>query len=398
MKDTMTPRERMLAAMRREIPDRVPVSPDISNMVPAKLTGRPFWDVYLYKQPFLGHAYIEAIKYFGIDGWYIYDELKGGNACLFSPHEPMESLVMCGSMIPKRMFRTEVVERTPSRIVVRTEVDTPLGPLSKVDIYPAAEPPWPQEKWIKDIDRDWPRLHWLMGEDWEFDLTLPNRDKLGELGVYSLMLFLPLDWWFHIRQGGVEQVSYDLTDEPEKMAEIFNFYTRFCLAELEAYIQAGADEVHLQGSASSLSMTSLNFYIKYNLPFIQKVTTICKKAGLISHQHTCGRSAKILEVNYVHADVDVMEPLEGPPGGDVDMAEAKRRYGDKFCLKGNLNTFELMLRGIPQDVEREAKKLIDVAAAGGGFILSTGDQCGRDTPYENIFKLVEVSRTYGRYR
>jgi len=376
----------------------VPVSPDISNMVPARLTGRPFWDVYLYRQPFLGDAYIEAVKLFGIDGWYIYDELKGGNAGLFSPDEPMASLVMCGGMIPSRMFHTEVVARTSGQIVVRTEVDTPLGPLSKVDIYPAAEPPWPQEKWIKDIVRDWPRLRWLMGEDWEFDLTLPNRDKLGELGVYSLMLFLPLDWWFHIRQGGVEQVSYDLADEPAKMGEIFDFYTRFCMAELEAYIEAGADEVHLQGSASSLSMTSLNFYIKYNLPCLQKVTAICKQAGLISHQHTCGRSTKILEVNHTHTDVDVMEPLEGPPGGDVDMAEAKRRYGDKFCLKGNLNTFDLMLRGTPQDVEREARRLIDVAAVGGGFVLSTGDQCGRDTPFENIFKLVEVSRTYGRYR
>ena len=35
--------------------------------------------------------------------------------------------------------------------------------------------------------------------------------------------------------------------------------------------------------------------------------------------------------------------------------------------------------------------------AGGGFILSTGDQCGRDTPDANILKLVEVARTYGRY-
>jgi len=31
------------------------------------------------------------------------------------------------------------------------------------------------------------------------------------------------------------------------------------------------------------------------------------------------------------------------------------------------------------------------------FILSTGDQCGRDTPDVNIFRLVEVARTYGRY-
>ena len=47
--------------------------------------------------------------------------------------------------------------------------------------------------------------------------------------------------------------------------------------------------------------------------------------------------------------------------------------------------------------ERMAKRLIDDCAADGGFILSTGDQCGRDTPDANLFKRVEVARDYGRY-
>ena len=37
------------------------------------------------------------------------------------------------------------------------------------------------------------------------------------------------------------------------------------------------------------------------------------------------------------------------------------------------------------------------AGRGGGFILSTGDQCGRDTPYENIVAVVEAAKKYGRY-
>lgn len=37
------------------------------------------------------------------------------------------------------------------------------------------------------------------------------------------------------------------------------------------------------------------------------------------------------------------------------------------------------------------------AAADGAFVLSTGDQCGRDTPDENIFAMVETAREYGRY-
>ena len=42
-------------------------------------------------------------------------------------------------------------------------------------------------------------------------------------------------------------------------------------------------------------------------------------------------------------------------------------------------------------------RAIDDAALGGGFILSTGDQCGRDAPDENLFVMVETARTYGQY-
>jgi uroporphyrinogen decarboxylase len=105
----------------------------------------------------------------------------------------------------------------------------------------------------------------------------------------------------------------------------------------------------------------------------------------------------LVEINYRETDVNIMEPLERPPGGDVNLAEVKEHFGNKFCLKGNVNTYLTMLNGSVQDVEQEAKACIDAAGKGGGYILSTGDQCGRDTPDENIFALVDVARSYGRY-
>jgi uroporphyrinogen decarboxylase len=57
-----------------------------------------------------------------------------------------------------------------------------------------------------------------------------------------------------------------------------------------------------------------------------------------------------------------------------------------------------MLRGTVEDVRRAAMKAIDDAGANGGFILSSADQCGRDTPDENIRALVEVCHTYGVYQ
>ena len=50
----MNSRERLLTVMRGNIPDCVPVAPDFSNMIPARLTGKPFWDLYLCNDPPVG--------------------------------------------------------------------------------------------------------------------------------------------------------------------------------------------------------------------------------------------------------------------------------------------------------------------------------------------------------
>ena len=70
----MTSRERLLAVLHRRMPDCVPVCPDISNMVPCRRTGKPFWDIYVHKDPPLWKAHIDALKFYDLDGGFeLYD-------------------------------------------------------------------------------------------------------------------------------------------------------------------------------------------------------------------------------------------------------------------------------------------------------------------------------------
>jgi uroporphyrinogen decarboxylase len=125
---------------------------------------------------------------------------------------------------------------------------------------------------------------------------------------------------------------------------------------------------------------------------------MAKQAGILTMLHSCGKSMAFLDMLVNETELNCVNPLEEPPMGDVNLAEVKGRYGGRIALMGNLQTTTVMLKGGVEDVERAAKKAIDDAEAGGGFLLSTGDQCGRDTPEENIFKLVDVAKTYGKYR
>ena len=96
-------------------------------------------------------------------------------------------------------------------------------------------------------------------------------------------------------------------------------------------------------------------------------------------------------------DVSCVNPLEIPPMGDVDLAEVKRAHGSKIALMGNLHTSDVMLRGTPDQVYDAAREAILAAGDDGGFVLSTGDQCPRETPDENIFALHRAVEEYGVY-
>jgi uroporphyrinogen decarboxylase len=181
------------------------------------------------------------------------------------------------------------------------------------------------------------------------------------------------------------------------MEEVHAFWMEWALAYVRAMIAARPDEIMLGGSSASLSISSPSLFKRFELPFIQQASKLCKQAGILSHLHVCGKSWKLVEIVTEHTDVDVMEPMEEPPGGDVDLAEARRRVGKKMCIKGNINTFDFMLNATPEQVKEKCKRAIDAAAADGGYVLSTGDQCGRDTPDANIFAMVEVAETYGKY-
>jgi uroporphyrinogen decarboxylase len=389
MSGPMTGKQRMMAAFGRHEADHVPVAPDLSAMVPVRLAGIPFDQAFLDGKPHHGYAsatvaeaYVNAVKYYGMDGWYLYGSMP--------------------EIVPEDRSRWQTVTepRAKGGQTRRFVAQTPYGEVSQVKMYPPDQPPWEEEKPLKELKRDWPRLRALMGEDekwrWESDFT--DRDRIGDLGVFTVSIGIPQDWYFFQRQGGYNVMFYDFVDEPEYIQEIMDFYTRYALARLRAVVAAKPDEVNLGGSVSSLSASSVTNFRKYDLPFIQEAARICREGGVFSHLHVCGKSRQLVDIVAQESDVDIMEPLEEPPGGNVDIAEVKRRYGHRLCLKGNINTFQFLLRATPQQVEEKAKRLIDDCAAGGGFVLSSGDQCARDTPDANLFKLVEVAKTYGRYR
>lgn len=151
------------------------------------------------------------------------------------------------------------------------------------------------------------------------------------------------------------------------------------------------------GASGSLIFQTPQIFRELALPIVKHIASLCKRHNIPSHVHSCGPERELVKIMAEETDLTVIDPLEIPPMGNCNLKEIKKLYGGKLVLKGNLHTSNVMLNGSVQDVIDASKKAIDDAAEGGRFILSTGDQCGRDTPEENLFAMIETARTYGRY-
>lgn len=369
----MTSKERMIVAMSNGTPDRVPVAPDMSNMIPCRLTGKPFWDIYLYQSPPLWKAYIAAVKRFGFDGWL-----------------PLYEGIIAQEDIDGNVY---IVEETSERIVTR-RMERVLGqerwdPM--VTVYPRDNPPTRTKAVKLGIGERSARYRPVEGAPRRN--TIPEiietvRSELGDLGAVGFNVWVPMlanpdeiYEYFDSHDAVMARVHEAQESAPERVRQAIAYRPDFIF----------------MGYSGGLTFQSPEILREVALPTIQIITSMAKAAGIPSQMHCCGRSRALVEILANETDMSSLNPLEPAPMGDADMAEVKRRFGGKLSLMGNLHTTEVMLRGSYKTVLEASRRAIEDAAEGGGFILSTGDQCGRDTPDENIQAMIDAVELYGKY-
>ena len=378
----MTSRQRLQTVLRGGIPDCVPVAPDFSNMIPARLTGKPFWDLYLYNDPPPWEAYIACARHFDIDalmdGYFpltFPDEVQA-DAAAWQPYIVFQSDERLVTQHGRRDGRR--LEWRP-RVDVYHVADSPNRGVAPdlVGLPPEPENPVPVEG-IRPVDRGpagLARVKELMGD----------QGLVGSFLTGSVVL-------------GNAPAVYDYYDHPEKYEALAEKRLRDVEARFDHIMAMEVKPDFLcVGGSGTLVFQTVEIFRRIALPAVKRGIELAASAGIPTQVHSCGPEAELVRIMVEETDLTVIDPLEPPPMGDCDLAELVRRYGDRITLKGNLHTTEVMLHGTAEQVATASRKAIDAAAEGGRFILSTGDQCGRDTPDENLRAMVDTARTYGRY-
>ncbi len=378
----LSSKERILCAMRGGTPDRVPVQLGILSIAPI-FSRSTFWDVYYHGKFDLRKLMVEMVETFDFDG-YLYSGI-GARRTDTAPEA-----------------RTEVVRQDDEFIVRRTTWTTPKGELFQERTFPRTEVPTTTRGLIKNKEDFELFLEYIMPDparmEWDDSRLRQDKAMLGDRGaVAATMPMLPgLHALMASCDGKLETATYLALDYPEMLEEYRRRQEAMLLATLEAALEAGPDYIEFSNSGM-LTLSNPPWVRELSLPTLKKATALCRQAGIPSELHCCGKAWPVLEMCEEETELDSVNPLQPPPMGDCDLAACKRRFGRRFCLKGNVGVTEPMLLGTPDDVEKDVLRCLHAAKDGGGYILFTEEGLGANTPFENIRRFVEVGKREGRY-
>jgi len=172
---------------------------------------------------------------------------------------------------------------------------------------------------------------------------------------------------------GIEKLIIETFMDPEWVHTFLNILQKRKLEYTRSLVGAKFDLIELGGGDASTTVISPDIFNEFVAPYDAKIIDVAHHAGQKVVYHTCGGMMPILE-DIAAMKVDAMETFTPVGmGGDVDLAKAKRRIGNKVCMIGGFDQFHFLTDCTEEETRKEVRRCFKAAGEGGGFILSPSD-------------------------
>ncbi len=369
----MTSKERMMRALRREKPDRLPVT--IHQ-----------WQQYHLDTYMGGMDALSAFRTTGMDAAIQYFEAMGQ---FWIPGA--EQYVV---QAPRWHEEIKVVDPNPLNKVLHHTIATPEGELT----YKTAgnlTTTWITEYLIKrheDIE---------LIEKYMPVARLDKRkiadeyDAVGDAGI--LRGFVWGDqagcWQHACCLMDVQDLILEAFDNPDWVHRLLKTLLEKKLGFIEESLKgAKFDLIETGGGAASDTLISPEMHREFCLPYDRRIHRALHDAGHISTYHTCGGMIHILDL-IVANETDASETLTPPgTGGNIsEPAKVRQVFSGKVAMIGGMDQFNIVTDGTRQKIRSEVQRLFEGFGADGGYILSMSDHFF-DTPVENLRTFAEAAK------
>jgi uroporphyrinogen decarboxylase len=348
----MTPRERWLALLNGERPDRVPTDYWATDEVTQRLCRE------------LGCADQYALyDKLGIDGV----RTLGARATV--THHPTDAQANIWGVRNRRIAYETGFYWEP--------VNHPLADATTVEDINAFA--WPDPE-----NHDW--------EGFKADVRDLPRDRAVRCGGYEPFLL-------YCKLRGMEQAMMDLLVEPEIahviLQHLFDyFYTlngrMWELADGCADLAYIAEDL---GGQSSLLMSLASIH-DFILPNQKKMADLARQHGMHIFYHTDGAAREVIPDLIDVTGIEILNPIQWRCPG-MEREGLVRDYGDRIVFHGAVDNQQTLPFGTPADVEAEVVENLRIFAWPTRYICAPCHNLQANTSTENILTLYRTAREHG---
>jgi len=343
-----TSRERVLKALNRQEPDRVPFSFGFGPTVEARSA---------------------------LDAWL---KPRGGDfAALARAASDIRS-------VGARYTGAPLPENTDIWGIRRKMVSYGGGSYDEIDFSPLAE-----IETVEGVEKyPWPSV-----DDFDFSLVAEDISREGEDGRYAVLAWgggNPFE--IYTWMTGLEKALVNLVMLPEVVRKAMERITDFFCEFSRRMLEAGGGKIDLVFTADDLGgqnglLISPRTYRESIRPFHKKLHDVIHAAGAKTLYHSDGSVVDVLD-DLCEAGVDVLEAVQVDAAG-MDPVVLKERFGEKLCFHGGVSVQQLLPDASVDEVRSEVARLKRILGAGGGYICAPTHAIQLGTPPENVIAMVE---------
>ena len=187
---------------------------------------------------------------------------------------------------------------------------------------------------------------------------------------------------------GWEEMFMDLVEHPDWVHFLCRKFTDFYLEDYTRAAEVTQGRIDLYLLISDLGtqrgpLISLDMFREFVAPYIREMCDRIHSLGGRVLYHSCGMMRSFIP-ELLHLGIDVLDPIQ-PVGPEMQPESLKAEFGDRLCFHGGIDMQNLLPHATPDQVAAEVRRYCDVLGTGGGYILGPAHLFQPDVPPENIW-------------
>lgn len=127
---------------------------------------------------------------------------------------------------------------------------------------------------------------------------------------------------------------------------------------------------------------------------IRKLIVMAEQANIPVVFHSCGNLNDIIDSVICEMGISCLHPIEPY---SMDIYAIKEKYQDRFCIAGNIDIAGPLAFGTPKEAYAEAEKLVCGLKQGGKYIFASSHSITNDVPPENFDAMLQALKDNGVY-